>query len=54
MTLAEYVRRHRAEIDAVIRAQAPHVELNDEDRVEWIRNDETLYRQAIAAGVRRL
>jgi len=51
-SLAGWVRRHRQSIDAVIRAARPNVgPLNDEDREDWINNDEGLYLWAKREGV---
>ena len=51
MSLREFIRTHRAEIDTVIVA-AGGLATNDEERRLWILNDEGLYRWARAAGVR--
>ena len=52
MTLRAFVRLHRAEITAAIRAACPNLgPLNDEDREDWINNDEGLYLWAKREGV---
>lgn len=51
MSLREFIRTHRAEIDAAI-VGASGLATNDEERREWILNDEGLYRWARAEGVR--
>ena len=48
MTLREFIREHREELDAAILA-TPGMQgyrLNDDDRADWIRNDEGLYNWA--------
>lgn len=47
MTLAQFIKQHRAEIDEI--TQSPiH---NDEERELWIWNDEGLYQWARESGV---
>jgi len=55
MTLREFVRRHREELDQCIaralkREKNPYP--NDEERRQWVLNDEGLYQWARAEGVR--
>lgn len=48
MTLREFIRENREAIDAAIRS-TPGMDgasLNDNDRAEWIRNEEGLYNWA--------
>lgn len=66
MTMRDFIRQHRAELDAAIlgamyrydgnggRGTIPekHEKFNDEDRRGWILNDEGLYRWARSEGVR--
>lgn len=52
MSLTEFLRVNRAEIDAAIRSVVPGIRLNDNDREEWISNDEGLYLWARSEGVR--
>lgn len=52
-SVAEWVRAHRAEIDAEIERQCPHIgRLNDRERRLWTVNDEGLYLRARADGAR--
>jgi gluconate kinase len=51
-TLRQWVREHRAEIDAAILRACPGLKLNDEDRAMWVENDEGLYQWAKSEGVR--
>jgi hypothetical protein len=52
MSLREFIRQHRAEIDQVIQRAAPGAPRNDRERELWVMNDEQLYRRARAAGAR--
>jgi hypothetical protein len=66
MTLREFIRTNRQELDAAINAAmyrhdgrggrgtipTPAPTYNDRERAEWIRNDESLYRWAKSEGVR--
>lgn len=52
MTLRDYIRRNREDIDATIRSVVPDARINDEERRMWVMNDEGLYRQARRAGWR--
>lgn len=50
--MRQFIRRNRAEIDATIRRACSNLgKLNDEDREEWIANDEGLYLWARSQGV---
>ena len=55
MTLKQFIKEHRAELDAFI-AQAlgedRNPNANDNERRLWILNDEGLYRWARSEGVR--
>lgn len=52
MSLREFLRQNREEIDAAIRRVCPNIgSLNDDDRRQWIANDEGLYRWARSLGV---
>lgn len=52
-SLREWIRANRAELDAAIRKACPNLRsLNDNDRADWIRNDEGLYLWAKGDGVR--
>ena len=55
MTMKEFIKAHRQELDACIaralgREENPRA--NDEERRLWILNDEGLYRWARTEGVR--
>ena len=47
-----FIRENRAEVDAAIHRVVPGITLNDEDRRQWILNDEGLYNWARSEGVR--
>jgi hypothetical protein len=53
MTMREFVRRNRVELDAAIRSalKRPEYKLNDEERRLWVLNDEGLYLWARSEGV---
>lgn len=53
-TLREFIREHREEIDAGVRRylKQPNLRLNDEERRQWVLNDEGLYNWARSEGVR--
>lgn len=52
LSLSDFLRAHRTEIDAAIHSVVPGIRLNDDDREEWINNDEGLYLWARSEGVR--
>jgi hypothetical protein len=54
MTMRQFIREHREELDSAIRSalKRPDAKLNDEDRRQWILNDEGLYLWARRSGVR--
>jgi len=54
MTLREFIRRYRRELDEAIRRalNRPEFPLNDQERRQWVLNDEGLYRWAKREGVR--
>lgn len=52
MTMRDFIKENREEIDAGIRRVAPNAALNDSERRNWILNDEGLYRWARRSGVR--
>lgn len=54
MTLREFVKQNRTDIDGSIRLYLgqPDLRLNDEDRRQWILNDEGLYNWARSEGVK--
>lgn len=51
-TVAEFIREHKADIDAVIKRKVPNALLTDEERRKWIINDEGLYVWARNEGVK--
>jgi hypothetical protein len=52
MTIRAFISANRAALDACIRGACPNLgKLNDEDRHEWILNDEGLYNWARSCGV---
>jgi hypothetical protein len=52
MSLRQFVRSNRSEIDRHIRAACSNLgSLNDDAREEWVLNDETLYTWALSQGV---
>ena len=53
MTLREFIRDNRSDLDAVIRRACPNVDtIDDKERRLWILNDEGLYLWARREGVR--
>lgn len=53
MSLRDFIRRNRVELDSMIRSIWSTTDrLNDEDRRTWVLNDEGLYRWARREGVR--
>ena len=55
MRLRDFLKKYRNDIDAHIKKRVPNVKpLNDDERHEWLLNDETLYRFARAKGVKLL
>jgi len=52
MTIKQFIKENRKELNACIRRVCPNCKLNDEDRKEWIMNDEGLYTWARREGVK--
>ncbi len=52
MPRRDFIRKNRETIDAVIRAGGFRGTINDNDRSDWIANDESLYLMARRAGVK--
>lgn len=53
MTLRDFIKENRAQLDACILKTVPNLQrLNDEERRQWILNDEGLYLWARREGVR--
>ena len=50
--LSRFIRDNRGEIDTYIRSRGIDTRLNDEDRQQWVNNDEALYNSARAWGWR--
>ncbi len=52
-SIREWIRENRAELDGYIRRVCPNIgTLNDDDRRQWVLNDEGLYCWARSEGVR--
>lgn len=52
MTLKDFIRQNRPALDDYIKSRAPNIKsLNDEERADWLRNDEFLYTYARSEGV---
>jgi len=51
MSLREFIRQNRKELDEYIKGRGIDWRLNDEDRREWVLNDEGLYLWAREEGV---
>lgn len=53
MTLQQFLDKNRGELDKIIREalNEPNFSLDDKDREDWIKNDESLYQWAVAYGV---
>jgi hypothetical protein len=52
MTLKEFIKENKDEIDAAIQMASPGTRLSDSERRLWILNDEGLYRWAKIEGVK--
>ena len=53
MTMREFIRQNREELDEIILRRCPDLHrLNDEERRQWVLNDETIYNIARVNGVR--
>ncbi len=52
MTMRDFIKTNKEEIDACIRHACPNVSLSNEERRLWILNEEGLYRWARSQGVR--
>lgn len=53
MTLEQFIRKNRQELDKAIKRKYPHVKkLNDDERRVWILTDEFFYGWAKSAGVK--
>ena len=52
MTLRDFIKENKEEIDRCIRSVCNNCRLDDEERRLWILNDEGLYNWARSSGVR--
>jgi heterodisulfide reductase subunit B len=52
MTLKDFIKENKEELDRCIRRACPNCRLNYDERRLWILNDEGLYRWARSEGVR--
>lgn len=55
MTLKQFIKEHRADLDACIArtlGESKNPNANDKERCLWVLNDEGLYRWARSEGVR--
>lgn len=52
MTLKNFIKENKEELDECIKRVYPDCKLNNEERRLWILNDEGLYRWAKSEGVR--
>jgi hypothetical protein len=52
MTLRNFIKENREELDACIKSVCPNCRLNNDEREMWINNDEGLYLWAKREGVR--
>lgn len=46
-----FIHKHEDTIDAVIRREAPGFPIDDEERENWVRNNEALYNLALSEGL---
>ena len=52
MTLVNFIKENKNDIDSCIKSIVPNTKLNYEERRMWILNDEGLYNWARRSGVR--
>ena len=52
MTMREFIKENKQDIDEAIKRVCPNCRLNDPERRMWILNDEGLYNWARSSGVR--
>jgi hypothetical protein len=52
MTLRDFIKENKEEIDRAIKRVCQNGRLNNEERRQWILNDEGLYLWARRSGVR--
>lgn len=51
-SIRDFIKENRAELDAAIKRVCSNCRLNDDERRQWILNDEGLYQWARSSGVR--
>ena len=51
MTIKQFIKHNRQDIDLHIKAQCSNCKINNKEREDWISNDESLYNWAKAVGV---
>lgn len=51
MTIQEFIRENRTELDRLIRLRVPKLTIDDAKRRMWIENDRSLYEWAREEGV---
>ncbi len=51
MTLREFIKDNRQELDEAIRRVVPNAQIDNEERRQWVLNDEGLYNWARSEGV---
>ncbi len=52
MTMRDFIKTNKDELDECIHGVCKNLTLNDEDRRQWILNDEGLYKWARSEGVK--
>ncbi|MFW6272829.1 MAG: hypothetical protein ACOC2U_03520 [bacterium] len=52
MTMREFIKENKEEIDNAIKSVCDNCRLNNDERRNWVMNDEGLYRWARSCGVR--
>jgi hypothetical protein len=52
MTMKDFIKENREELDRCIQMACPNCRLNNEERRLWILNDEGLYLWAKSCGVK--
>ncbi len=52
MTLRDFIKQNKEELDECILRVCPGLRLNNDERRNWILNDENLYDWARSEGVR--
>lgn len=52
MSLREFIRKNRSEIDAAIKNACPNARIDNNERELWVRNDYGLYTWARREGWR--